>query len=88
MVAKMKSKKKVNGFTKLIKWVVIGAIAIFIYFGYILFAPNIFPKTDEKAFLCIPDSSTYNDVGKLLEKTVLGGRVMRQWRAAACASLG
>jgi len=68
MAAKKKTKKTANTFTKLIKWLVIAGVAVFIYFCYILFAPNIFPKTDEKAFLCIPDSSTYNDVVKLLEK--------------------
>lgn len=63
-----KSKKKPNAIRKVLKWLVIGGIAFFIYFVYILFAPNIFPKAEEKAFLYIPDSSTYNDVLDLLDK--------------------
>jgi len=43
-------------------------LAIFLYFVYIFFAPNVFPKTNEKAFLCIPDSSNFEDVIKLMEK--------------------
>lgn len=43
-------------------------LALFIYFVYILFAPNIFPRSDEKAFLCIPDSSNFDSVVILLDK--------------------
>lgn len=54
--------------TKIVRW--IGGIALiaFLYVAYILFAPNIFPTTNEKTFLCIPDSSTFSDVTTLLEK--------------------
>ena len=65
MTTKMKQKKQT---TKISKWIGYGVVAVFLYFAYILFAPNIFPKTGEKAFLCIPDSSTFNDVTRLLEK--------------------
>ena len=44
------------------------ALTFFIYFVYILFAPNIFPRSDEKAFLCIPDSSNFDSVVILLDK--------------------
>lgn len=53
---------------KPVKWISYLLMALFLYVVYILFAPNIFPKTKEKAFLCIPDSSTFNDVTRLLEK--------------------
>ena len=65
MTTKMKQKKQT---TKISKWIGYGVVAVFLYFAYILFAPNIFPKSEEKAFLCIPDSSTFNDVTRLLKK--------------------
>ena len=68
MATKKKSKKKPKAYRKVLKWLVIGGIAVFAYLVYILFAPNIFPKTEEKGYLCIPDSSTFNDVLDLLEK--------------------
>jgi cell division protein YceG involved in septum cleavage len=42
-------------------------LAVFLYSIYILFSPNIFPRTEEKAFLCIPDSSNFDTVINLLE---------------------
>jgi len=60
--------KQSKGLKKPIKWVGFIALAIFIYFAAIFFIPNIFPRTDEKAFLCIPDSSSFNDVTTLLSK--------------------
>jgi UPF0755 protein len=65
MTTKKKHKKHSN---KLVKWIGYLLIGLFLYFIYVLFAPNILPKTEEKAFLCIPDSSTFNDVTRLLEK--------------------
>jgi UPF0755 protein len=60
--------KKPKGLKKPIKWIGLIALAIFLYFTGIFFVPNIFPNTGEKAFLCIPDSSTFNDVTTLLSK--------------------
>lgn len=63
-----KSKKQPDSLKKAIKWVGLGILALILYFAYILFFPNIFPRTEEKTYLCIPDSSTYSDVQVLLEK--------------------
>jgi UPF0755 protein len=63
-----KSKKQPDSLKKIIKWFGLGILALILYFAYILFFPNIFPRTEEKAYLCIPDSSNYNDVQILLEK--------------------
>ena len=68
MTKKKKDNKKSKSITQGVKWFGIGLATAFLYFVYVLFAPNIFPKTDEKAFLCISDSSTYSDVTSLLEK--------------------
>jgi len=68
MTTKKKPKKQIKALKKPIKWLIYAALAIFIYFAYILFAPNILPRNKEKAFLCIPDSSSFNDVKKLLSK--------------------
>jgi UPF0755 protein len=68
MTAKKKSKKQPSTFAKLLKWAILAFLAVIVYIAYILFMPNIFPKTDEKAFLCIPDSSNFNDVVNKLEK--------------------
>ena len=53
---------------KLFKWLLYSGIIVFLYFSYILFAPNISTKQSEKAYLCIPDSSTLNDVIDILTK--------------------
>ena len=68
MATKKKEKKKSGSIKTIIKWISIVALATVVYLIYILFAPNISPKTDEKAYLCIPDSSTFQDVTSLLEK--------------------
>jgi UPF0755 protein len=68
MTTKKKSKKKTTTFKKPVKWLIFAALAIVLYFAYILFAPNILPRNKEKAFLCIPDSSSFNDVTKILAK--------------------
>ena len=60
--------KQSNGRKKPIKWVAYLVLAVLLYLAAIFFVPNIFPKTEEKAFLCLPDSSTFNDVSSLLEK--------------------
>ena len=58
-----------KGLNKPTKWIGYVIIAILLYFVAIFFVPNIFPKTDEKAFLCIPDNSNFNDVSKLLDNS-------------------
>jgi len=63
-----KKTTKSKGLNKPIKWIGFVILAIFLYFAGIFFVPNIFPHSDEKAFLCIPDSSTFNDVTKILSK--------------------
>ena len=68
MSKKPKQKKLSVGYKRPLIWSVYLIVAISIYFVYILFFPNIFPRTDEKAFLCIPDSSTFDDVINILEK--------------------
>jgi UPF0755 protein len=65
MATKKKHGKSVNS---LFKWLVHTFIAVLLYVAYIFFAPNIFLKSNEKAFLCIPDSSSFNNVTVLLEK--------------------
>ena len=60
--------KKSKGLKKPIKWIGFILLAIFLYFAAIFFVPNIFPNNKEKAFLCIPDSSTFKDVTGLLSK--------------------
>ena len=65
MSAKKKQKKS---FVKIVKWIAVAVSAIILYLAYIFFAPNINPPTDEKSYLCIPDSSTFADVTRLLEK--------------------
>jgi len=63
----MKSKaKQSKGLNKPIKWVVAIGLVIFLYFCGLFFVPNIFPRNEEKAYLCIPDSSTFTDVTRLL----------------------
>ncbi len=52
---------------KVVKWFLYSAVALFLYIVYILFAPNIFTKSDDKTFLLIPDSSSFEDVTNILE---------------------
>ena len=68
MTTKKKTKKKGKTLSKPLKWLIYAALAVFLYFVYILFAPNILLRSNEKAFLCIPDSSSFNDVTKILDK--------------------
>ena len=68
MTTKTKQTKKSKGLNKPVKWAGYLAVAIFIYFAGIFFVPNIFPKSTEEAFICIPDSSTFKDVTVLLSK--------------------
>ena len=60
--------KKTKGLKKPIKWIGLAVSVIFLYFIAIFFVPNVFPYSKEKAFLCIPDSSTFEDVTTLLSK--------------------
>ena len=65
----MTAKKKQTGTIKRIfKWINYAVLLGIVYVGYILFAPNIFPVSNEKTFVCIPDSSTFSDVTRILEK--------------------
>lgn len=77
---KKTKKKKSKVFSKPMIWLGYGVIAVVLYFAYILFVPNIFPKTDEKTYLCLPDSSKFEDVISLLEKkaTVTNTSAFRQ----------
>ena len=53
------------------KIILIGGIVISVcvlYFVYILFAPNISPDGNKKAYLCIPDNSSFDDVVTLLNE--------------------
>jgi UPF0755 protein len=68
MTTKKKKKKQSKAWKKTLAWMGCFAVAAFLYFIYILFAPNIFPLTGGKAFLCIPDSSRFDDVVNRLEK--------------------
>lgn len=65
----MTAKKKQTGtIKKIFKWINYAVLLCFLYFAYILFAPNIFPVSNEKAFVCIPDSSSFSDVTRILKK--------------------
>lgn len=77
---KKTKKKKSKVFSKPMIWLGYAVIAVVLYFAYILFVPNIFPKTDEKTYLCLPDSSKFEDVISLLEKkaTVTNTSAFRQ----------
>ena len=68
MTTKTKQKKQTKGHSKPIKWIGYAVLVIFLYFVAVFFAPNIFPTKNQKAYLCIPDSSTFHDVTKLLSK--------------------
>lgn len=68
MTTKKKAKKQLKKGSNIIKWIVFPALAICLYFAYILFAPNIFPESGKKVYVCIPDSTSFEEVTKLLEK--------------------
>ena len=68
MAIKKKQKKQASTLKKLFKFVGYAGLITLIYFITIFFAPNIFPTSNKKAFLCIPDSSTFIDVTRLLDK--------------------
>jgi len=68
MTTKKKQKKQTKTPNKFIKWIGYALVVAFLYIVYIFFAPNFFQKTNEKAFLCIPDSSTFEDVVSLLNQ--------------------
>ncbi len=64
----LNEKAKDSKWKKYLLRVGLSALVVFVYFLYILFAPNIFPRSEEKAFLCIPDSSSFESVVHLLDK--------------------
>jgi UPF0755 protein len=68
MTTKKKQKKQAKKPGNVIKWIGFALVAAFLYFAYILLAPNFSPQGEGKAYLCIPDSSSFDDVTKLLEK--------------------
>jgi len=72
--------KKSKAISKPIKWLGYALLAVVLYFAYILFMPNIFPTSEKKAYLCLPDSSKFEDVVTLLEKeaTVTNTSAFRQ----------
>ena len=57
-----------NNLKTYFKWSAYLGVAVALYFTYILFIPNISPKGDDKAYLCIPDGSTFGDVINILER--------------------
>ena len=52
---------------KIITGVAAGVLLIAVYFGFILFVPNISPKTDKTAYLLIPENASYADVMSQLD---------------------
>jgi UPF0755 protein len=76
MTKKTKQIKKSKSLNKPLLWVGYLVLAAFTYFVYILFAPNIFLRTDEKSYLCIPDSSNFEKVVTILEKEVKVGNTL------------
>lgn len=50
-------------------WLFTLVVAIFLYITYVFFAPNISLNNEEKAYLCIRDSSSMDDVITELQKT-------------------
>lgn len=80
MTTKPKKTKKSKAISKPVKWIGYALLAVVLYFAYILFMPNIFPKSEKKAYLCLPDSSKFEDVITLLEKkaTVTNTSAFRQ----------
>ncbi len=59
--------KKTKVFPKLLKWLFVALCAVFVYFAYILFAPNFAYKGIEKQYLCIPDSTSENKFYQQIE---------------------
>lgn len=64
-----KKKQKKQNPVKILKWLIYAVIAIFLYFAYILFAPNITPESNKKSYLCIPDSTNFVGVTNLLNES-------------------
>ena len=67
MTEKQKQKKKTFKTNKTFVWVGILALIFFLYLVIVFFAPSIQKKTDEKAYLRIPDNSTFENVIDSLE---------------------
>lgn len=85
---KEKKSKQTKNLNKYLKWAGYLAISIFVYFTYILFMPNIFPKTEEKAYLCIPDNSSFNDVVSILENSAKVSNTMAFKQVAGLLQYG
>lgn len=70
MNKKTKQKKQSGALKKGLSAVILVFFAVFIYFIYTLFAPNIGLKTDEKSYLRIPDNSSFENVLDSLQQSV------------------
>ncbi|MDD3078464.1 MAG: endolytic transglycosylase MltG [Paludibacter sp.] len=75
MAEKSNKKQKNSQIHKPILLIVLLLILFGLYGTYILFIPNISPKENSKTFLCIPDSSSLNDVLSIIQKTAKIGNV-------------
>lgn len=64
------SLKKIFSPQKPVFWLFALIVAAILYAAYLFFAPNISVENDDKAYLCIKDSSTMADVVAELDKTV------------------
>ena len=53
---------------RFILYAALAALLVFVYLLFMLFAPNFSAKSDEKAFLKIPDNSTFEQVTDSLQK--------------------
>lgn len=88
MTKQTKQSKQKNNLMKYIKWTGYLGLTIIIYFTYILFIPNIFPKGDEKAYLCIPDGCSFSDVVTILEKDAKVGNTLAFKQVASILQYG
>lgn len=80
--------KKSKTLKKPLLWAGYLVVAIFLYFIYILFAPNFFPGNDKKNYLCIPDSSNFEDVVTILNKQVKVGNTLAFRQVAGLLQYG
>ncbi|HRZ97605.1 MAG TPA: endolytic transglycosylase MltG [Paludibacter sp.] len=62
-----KQEKKTFKLNKSLLWVGVLALILFLYMVFVFFAPNIQKTTDDKAYLRIPDNSTFENVIDSLE---------------------
>lgn len=87
MVKNKTSKPKLNS-KKTIKLGALIVSVISCYFLYILFFPNIFPINKEKAYLCIPDNTSFDEVVKLLNEEASVGNTFAFKQAASLLRYG